>query len=98
MDNENSILIEIEKNSKLIKKFGVRRLGLFGSYARGDTNESSDLDFVVEFEKKSFDAYMDLKFFLEELFQRRVDLVISDAIKPQLRPIIMKEVIYAKGI
>jgi len=76
----------------------VRRLGLFGSCARGERTEASDLDFVVEFEKKSFDAYMDLKLFLEELFGCQVDLVISDAIKPRLRSVILGEAIHAAGL
>ncbi len=51
-----------------IKASGVSRLGLFGSAARGEAGEDSDLDFLVELENKTFDAYMDLKEFLEDLF------------------------------
>jgi predicted nucleotidyltransferase len=71
---------------------------LFGSCARGECKEVSDLDFVVEFEKKSFDAYMDLKLLLEELFDCNVDLVISDSIKPRLRSVILGEAIHAPGL
>jgi len=53
---------------------------------------------VVEFEKKSFDSYMDLKLFLEELFDRPVDLVLADAIKPRLRAAILREAIHAPGL
>jgi predicted nucleotidyltransferase len=74
-----------------------RSLSLFGSFARGDETAKSDLDFVVEFERKSFDSYMDLKFFLEELFDRRVDLVLADGIKPRLRAAILAEAIHAPG-
>jgi predicted nucleotidyltransferase len=49
----------------------------------------------VEFEIKSFDAYMDLKFFLEDLFSFQVDLVIADAIKPRLRESLLKEAVHA---
>jgi hypothetical protein len=73
-------------------------LGLFGSCARGEATSGSDLDFVVELEKKSFDAYMDLKDFLEKLFGCKVDLVMKDAIKPRLREPILKETIYAPGL
>ena len=66
--NRDKILQIIEANRDAIKAYGVRRLGLFGSYARGENTEASDLDFIVEFEKKTFDAYMDLKAFLEKLF------------------------------
>lgn len=85
---------KLAKNRSKIHALGVRRLGLFGSAARGDATQSSDLDFVVEFEKKSFDAYMSLKFFLEDLFKTKVDLVLTDTIKPRLRSEILKEAIY----
>ena len=87
----------VEANRDSIRAFGVRKLGLFGSAARGETNGASDLDFVVEFERKSFDAYMDLKAFLEDLFGCSVDLVIADAIKPRLRPVILGEAVHAPG-
>ena len=96
--SRNEILEKIRQNLKTIKNFGVRRLGLFGSGARNEIGKESDLDFVVEFERKTFDAYMGLKFYLERLFQCPVDLVIADAIKPRLRPYILKEVIHAPGL
>ena len=73
-------------------------LSLFGSSARGEDTSDSDLDFVVEFETKSFDSYMDLKLFLEELFERPVDLVLVDGIKPRLRTAILREAIHAPGL
>jgi predicted nucleotidyltransferase len=96
--NRDEILKILEENRNVIRDYGVRRLGLFGSCARGECTEISDLDFVVEFEKKSFDAYMDLKLFLEELFSCQVDLVISDTIKPRLRSLILGEAIHAPGL
>src|SRR4030043_176744 len=96
--NREEILKIIGENRNTIRRYGVRRLGLFGSCARGECNEVSDLDFVVEFEKKSFDAYMDLKLFLEKLFGCQVDLVISDSIKPRLRSVILGEAIHAPGL
>jgi len=96
--NREEILKILEENRNTIRGYGVRRLGLFGSFARGECSEVSDLDFVAEFEKKSFDAYMDLKMFLEELFGCPVDLVISDTIKPRLRKIILGEAIHAPGL
>ena|SRR5271157_3758076 len=92
------ILKIIEANREKIKDFGVRRLGLFGSAARGEATDSSDLDFLVELEKKTFDNYMDLKFYLEDLFGCKVDLVMKDALKPRLREPILKETIYAQGL
>ena len=92
------ILATIEQNRDTLKKFGVRKLGLFGSSTRDDNTDTSDLDFVVEFEKKTFDAYMDTKDFLERIFNRSVDLVITDAIKPRLREAILEETKYAPGL
>ena len=85
------IVATLSANEAKIKSFGVRSLSLFGSSVRGEDTSESDLDFVVEFEKKSFDSYMDLKLFLEELFDRPVDLVLADGIKPKLRTTILRE-------
>jgi len=98
MRDRESVLKALEANRDAIRQFGVRRLGLFGSSARGDAGESSDLDFVVEFDRKSFDAYMDLKAFLEHLFGCRVDLVLREAIKPRLRASILESAVYAPGL
>jgi len=78
--NKEEILQSLNENSDMIRGFGVRKLGLFGSYARGNEKEASDIDFLVEFEKKTFDNYMDLKIFLERLFGCKVDLVIAENI------------------
>ncbi len=87
-------------NRVRIRDPGVRRIGLFGSFVRGEAREESDIDILVEFVegKRSFDTYMDLKFFLEDLFRREVDLVDRDAIKPGLRPYILRSVRYVQGI
>jgi len=100
MLTKEQILRKIEENREEIKKYSVIKLGLFGSYIRKEQREKSDIDILVEFEKggKTFDNYMDLKFFLEELFGHGVDLVISDTIKPRLKPYIMTEVEYAEGL
>jgi len=92
------ILAILQQNCEAIRAYGVRRLGLFGSYARDEATEVSDLDFVVEFETKSFDSYMNLKEFLEGLFGCRVDLVLTDAIKPRLRATILEEAVHAPGL
>jgi len=73
-------------------------LGIFGSYARGEQTEASDMDFLVEFERATFDNYFDLKFFLEDLFGRKVDLVFKDTIKPRIRSTILEETVYAQGL
>ncbi len=92
-----TILTKLEENKDTIKKYGVIRIGLFGSYTRNEQKPTSDIDILVEFEKGkvTLDNYMDLKFFLEDLFKRKVDLVMEDAIKPDLRPYILGSVKYA---
>jgi predicted nucleotidyltransferase len=91
------ILNIIELHRDTMKKFGVRRLGLFGSHVRGEEKKSSDLDFLVDLVHHTFDAYMNLKAFLEDLFGVEVDLVLVDAIKPRLRDSILGETVYAPG-
>jgi predicted nucleotidyltransferase len=96
--SREKILKILEENQNTIRSYGVKRLGLFGSCARGECSEASDLDFVVEFDKKSFDLYMDLKAFLEDLFGCQVDLVLADTIKPRLRTIILEEAVHVPGL
>jgi hypothetical protein len=96
--NRAEIMAVLKANSAEIKGFGVKKLGLFGSAVRGEAKEISDLDFLVEFEKKSFDSYMDLKFFLEDLFECKVDLVLNDSIKTGIKKPILEETVYAEGL
>ena len=98
MQTREDVLRRLQGHQQVMRRLGVRRLGLFGSAARGESRPESDLDFLVELERNSFDAYMDLKFFLEDLFQCRVDLVLADTIKPRLREGILKETEYVPGL
>jgi len=91
-------LLRLLKHSfQEIQKFGVKRIGLFGSCVRGEAGHGSDIDVLVEFSQPSFDNYMELKFFLEALFGREVDLVLADSLKEQIKPDVMREVVYAEG-
>ena len=76
---------------------GVKRIGVFGSFIKSTQNANSDIDILVEFKKgsKTFDNYMELKFFLQKLLGRKVDLVLKNALKPRLKLQIIKEVKYA---
>jgi uncharacterized protein len=78
-----------------LRALGATRLGLFGSFARDEAGPESDVDLLVELDQRTFDRYMDLKLFLEDLLGRRVDLVLADRIKPRLREQILTEVIDA---
>ena len=88
------ILDVLTVNDQAIKNLGVRRIGLFGSFARNEGRSRSDLDFLVELEKPTFDNFMNLAFLLEKLFGRQVDLVTPDGLSKHLRPYIEKEVIW----
>jgi hypothetical protein len=96
--NSDEILRKLEENREPIRGFGVRRLGIFGSYARGEQTEASDIDFLVEFDRPTFENYFGLKFFLEKLFGCKVDLVFNDTIKPRIRNTILEETVYAEGL
>ncbi len=93
---KENIISTIKRNLYKIKTLGVRRLGLFGSYVRGEQNIESDIDVLVEFEQeqKTFDNFMQLSFLLEDLFKRRIELVTTESLSPYLRPRIIKEVEY----
>jgi predicted nucleotidyltransferase len=88
------ILAVLSDNDELLRVRGVRRIGLFGSFARNEGRARSDLDFLVEFEQPTFDNYMNLAFSLEKLFGRHVDLVTSDGLSNHVRPYIEKEVLW----
>lgn len=79
------IVNQVAQRALELRRLGVRRLALFGSLARGNARPDSDADFLVELEPKSFDRYMDVKFLLEELLGRRVDLVTFEGLKPSIR-------------
>jgi len=94
--SKNEILEILRKHrDELRKRFGVKSPAVFGSVARGEAGPESDVDILVEFEgRATFDRYMGLKFFLEDLLGRRVDLVTRKALKPRLRPFVEREAIY----
>jgi predicted nucleotidyltransferase len=90
-----TVLNTLKKQEKFKEKFKVKTLALFGSTVRNEATEKSDLDFLVEFAgSPTFDQYMDLKFYLEDLFNKPVDLVIKDDLKPIIREKVIKEVVY----
>ena len=93
----NALRILKERDDEIRSKFHVSSIGVFGSFARGEGRKESDVDVLVEFEEgfKTFDNFMDLKYFLEDIFSRDVDLVTVNALKPQLKGVILQDVIYA---
>lgn len=98
MLTKSDVTRTIQRNIEEIRGYGVKRIGIFGSFARATQNNKSDIDILVEFEEgeKIFDNYMGLKFCLETLLRRKVDLVIKDAVKPRIKQTVLKEVSYAR--
>lgn len=88
----------IQDNTANLRVYGVKKLGIFGSFATSTQNAGSDIDVLVEFERgnKTFDNYMGLKLCLERLFHRRVDLVIKEALKSRIRERVLSETAYAR--
>jgi predicted nucleotidyltransferase len=96
MNNRDHILRLLEQHGREFKdRFSVLKIGLFGSHARNEASQGSDIDLLVDFSNPTFDNYMDLKFYLEDLLQSPVDLVVADALKPRLVPYVSSEIIYA---
>jgi len=79
----------------LREKYGVKTLAVFGSMARGDAHEDSDVDLLVTFEgEPTFDNFMGLKLDLEDLFGRRVDLGMPDTLRPAMRAGVERDLIH----
>ena len=95
---ENEILSRLSLETEQLRRFGVRKLALFGSVARGEGRPTSDLDFLVEFERKTFRNYFGLLRFLERTFDRRVDLVLREALKPALCDSVLGEALEVPGL
>jgi len=99
MKTRDQILTFLSQNKKLFRdQYHIVRIGLFGSYARGEQNSNSDIDLLVEFEENTQDLY-DLKIQLKEFFQAQlgidVDICREKYIKPRFKSSILKETVYA---
>ena len=86
-----------EHENEIRNKYGVKRIGIFGSYVKGEETEKSDVDILVEFEQSTLSNFMGLNFFLEELLDKKVDLVTTNALSPYLSPKVKKEVVWCEG-
>ncbi len=94
---QKDILATIEKQkSILVNEFGVRSLALFGSFARQSAKRQSDIDMLVEFNRPvGLFEFARLKIYLEKELGREVDLVTSEALRPEMRDAILREAIHA---
>lgn len=98
LTKEEIISILQQQKDLLRSKFYVKNIGIFGSFARNEANENSDIDFLVEFEEGNLDYYLirrNLNDFLTSEFKRKVDIAILKAIKPFYKGLILNEAVYA---
>ena len=93
--NSEKILGKLTKEKKKLKNKGVKKIGLFGSYARDEQKKESDIDFLIEMKKIDFDNYLYVLHLLEKMFRRKVDLVIEKDLKPELK-YVLNEAKYVK--
>lgn len=87
---EKLLLIKPE----LIEKYKIKKIGIFGSFVDGTFTDKSDIDILVEFEETPGWEFFRLSRFLEKYFERKVDLVTPEAIKPQIKDRIFKQVVF----
>ena len=94
VDTKERIEQLIEEAKPRLSAYGVRSLGLFGSFERGEQTADSDIDILIEFtpEAHTFDNFMEISFLLEDLLGRKVDLVTREALSPHIGPHILREV------
>jgi uncharacterized protein len=94
--NKEELLAVLHQHRDSLRNYGVQQYGLFGSFVRNEPNQTSDIDILVEFEpgKKTFDNFMALGFFLEDILGRKVDLLTKESLSPYIGPRILQEVEY----
>jgi len=95
---KQDILNHLKSHQKYYSdKFGIHFIGLFGSFARDEANENSDIDILYKIEngkKLSMFKYLELNKQLEELFHKKIDLVRYEKLKPQIKDYIQKDIVY----
>lgn len=94
MDKDQTLALLAQHKPLLAERFGVRRLALFGSVARGTARADSDVDVLVGFDGPATSKrYFGVQFYLEDLLGREVDLVTEDALRPRLRPYVERDAV-----
>ncbi|MBI5026649.1 MAG: nucleotidyltransferase family protein [Nitrospirae bacterium] len=96
VQTKNDVSNILSSHREEIERFGVKRIGLFGSFVKGKQKKGSDVDLLVEFirGKKNFKNFIYLAFFLEDLLHRKVELITHESMSPYLKPYILKEIKY----
>jgi uncharacterized protein len=97
MTTKDYILTTISTNKKELSRLGIRKVGLFGSYARDEQSHKSDIDILIDFEPdcENYDNYMAVCDILEQLFKNeKVEVVTKNGLSPYIGPRILNEVVY----
>lgn len=94
VETKEEIVERLRRRPEDLRRLGVRRVGLFGSFLHETQHAESDVDVLVEFEpgQKTFERFMELSFLLEELLGRRVEVITTESLSPYIGPRILKEV------
>ncbi len=97
LDSGKIIDILTEKRD-IVKNFGVRRVGIFGSYIRGEQRDVSDVDLLVEFSegKKTYRNFYEFTEFMQGLLGKKVDVITPESLSPYIAPYIRKEIKYVQ--
>lgn len=93
--NKLEIIKLLKKHKTTLREYGVVRIGLFGSFLKGNSSLNSDIDLLVHFKNPNFDSYMQVYYFLQKITGRNVDLVIESDVKPEMK-YVLKEAYYVK--
>ena len=98
--NKTYILAQIIAHKEQLKAMGAEKLGLFGSYARNQQTADSDIDFLIEFqkEKKTYNNFIEIAYFLEDIFQNEVDLLTPQSLTPSFLNGIQTDITYVTFI
>jgi len=96
VENKKTLITRLKNNSNKLKSFGIAKLSIFGSFVSDKPTDKSDVDFLVEFvpEKKNYDNFIALSFYLEELLERRVEIVTPQSLSKHIGPHILRNAEY----
>lgn len=94
--DKDAVVKKIKENHERLKDFGILKVGIFGSFARGQASKASDIDLLVKFakEKKTYRNFIGFADFIEQLLGRKVEVVTEESLSPYIAPYVKKEVEY----
>jgi len=97
MTERDEVLFILRREAPVLKEqFGVTKIGLFGSVARNEAGEQSDIDLLIELDPDvvRYSKYCDLEDYLQSLFRRRVDIITTDGVSPHFKPYMYEDVVW----